>query len=1273
MSEEAREKGLNIEDRIRASNTSAAWEFIIEYAGSAFFWKGLRGKKTLLRGAIRTAEQSAEEVLQYWGEEGVAKLYNMRQTTREELMRNTLYTAMISTLVSGPVSFSVTIAENKGLLGQFRQAGFTDEQTERVIKGIYDGTKDEVAGVVAEVLDREASKIEQTDTDENAKVWAFLQGETNEIDPKHLPEIPEFEGVFGAYEFGQYANKLQIRAVENEIAALEQQISDLRNAGQDEQADQIENGKRLADLRSVLEGSGASTDNNISIQETEGKDLNDVVSQLYGWTADQEGPQLLGEPGEPNRKRTKSSQMPGVQAAGGKKAALHIIQKFLDGKKLTAKQQGHFDAMLQEFLDFMGWHINEEQQKTEQQAQQEQQEQQQEEKKPVENQRIKELKKQEQALENKLAGLKKGKESEKVKRQLQDVKKRIKGLEQREKQKQERQQRKEEREQKVKEELAKLPKLTPEQEMAVSALARNKNMKDAIRELKLRLSENDKQKLFGTPTPTDNQIKDFIKSAQKSQKEIAKVVKKAVKKLENQIKDGLKKDIKAEQEEQRLTFDDFVKNEKQRKEDGSWSQKTLNKASELLENMVLTGEKMIAPISTRLGKISPEFRRRMRKFDFNLQTGINKDAEALQDYMEGVHKLDIETRIALDLALKNGEFGVVEEINAENGLTEAFDKVQEMLDDVYARAEAVGLDIRYLENYWPRIVKDPLGMIEYFKGDKALWDQIMYALQGNAAEFELLSPEQQAYTINTLLRGFKNPKYATGIPGNLKTRLINKIDADLNKFYFDSDYAITQYIQRVNEAIETQRFFGKGTKTDVFMNINESIGHFVIDEVAQGNITPKQATELEDILRARFNPGQMGAAVGFVKDLGYITVLGNIDNAITQLGDMFLSLYKAGAFRTTVAAFQSLGTSWSGKDTRFVKLTREDLGIKQLIAEFNLDQPRLLQGAVTQIFKYGLSFVDNLGKETAINSILAKYQKLSKAKKIEPAFLEILQRTFGDDYQRVLVDLQEGFISDDVKFLLFNEIADAQPITLSEVPELYLKTGNGKIFYALKTFNIKLLDYFRNQAFSTMAQGIQQNDFKKFSLGTGRLLRLAAAYVSVNATADFLKDLIYGRPLEISDTLWDNILEIVFFDRYSRYRLATEGAFSGLVEKILPPGSIFDNVGKDLYFHYRYGDALLFNEELQFFETPRNIPIVGDPYYYWFGKGRLKSIEKEKSLEKRREEIQFLKTLSSEDRREYEKLTADIEKQKKVDKLRKRLDAVLPQGTTVDTLYDSLR
>ena len=110
-----------------------------------------------------------------------------------------------------------------------------------------------------------------------------------------------------------------------------------------------------------------------------------------------------------------------------------------------------------------------------------------------------------------------------------------------------------------------------------------------------------------------------------------------------------------------------------------------------------------------------------------------------------------------------------------------------------------------------------------------------------------------------------------------------------------------------------------------------------------------------------------------------------------------------------------------------------------------------------------------------------------------------------------------------------------------------------------------------------------------------------------NAGADLLKDLLFGRPIDVTDTLVDNVFIGGSINRYQVMNVKREGLFRTLQEQLLFP-VMMDELIVDV----------LSSKEIKDWNTWKNIPLVGRPYYWWFGGGHLKTEKEEKKLRNQR-------------------------------------------------------
>ena len=207
-----------------------------------------------------------------------------------------------------------------------------------------------------------------------------------------------------------------------------------------------------------------------------------------------------------------------------------------------------------------------------------------------------------------------------------------------------------------------------------------------------------------------------------------------------------------------------------------------------------------------------------------------------------------------------------------------------------------------------------------------------------------------------------------------------------------------------------------------------------------------------------------------------------------------------------------------------------------------------------------------------------------------------------NETKQTIEDIKNGVISDNVKLLMFNELADVQPIALSEMPEYYLTSGNGRVFYMLKTFAIKRIDIFRNECFDKIRKG-------EVKEGVQNLFKLSILMILMGMAKDRIIDLIFGREFDLSDAVVNNILGLVGMSKYSLYKARNEGA-SGLISSMAVPPLFapFSDLSVDLY-------KSLFSKkgkDISDYEVWKGVPLIGRFYYWWLGGGRTKIEKKTK-------------------------------------------------------------
>ena len=594
------------------------------------------------------------------------------------------------------------------------------------------------------------------------------------------------------------------------------------------------------------------------------------------------------------------------------------------------------------------------------------------------------------------------------------------------------------------------------------------------------------------------------------------------------------------------------------------------------------------PVSTRLGNIDVRLKHAVRKFIFRTGLTTNHDQAVVKGFIEKVSDgfSEGDYRV-LDLALKNRDTAMVEKLVKQYGIEKEWAAVRSTLDEIYNDAKDVGLDLSYVEDYFPRHVKPEtaLDYMAYLRG-QPVWSELKLALEEKDPNGEF-TPEERAEFANNYLRGFTSNTLKLQKPSFAETRSVDYVTPEANRFYDDSMQTLIRYISGLRHGIEARKLFGKSEKST-----DKNIGSYVLQLIDEGVIDPKQEKELRQILKAVVEPTGTRGVVGWAKNASYIYLMGSPISAITQIQDLAFSLAFNGYYRTG----RSLVRSLTGNQL----LKKEDLGIEHILEEYSSNSRA--SRAVRATFKaVGLTAFDNVGKEVYIDAAYSRLQAANK--KGGKAWDEQVQNIFGVEADQFKQDLANNVMSENVKYMLFSELSDVQPISLAEMPRGYLRGGNGRIFYMVKTYTIKQIDIYRRSVYSEIVSG----DPKRMITGTRNLIHLTTALMLLGMGSDALKDLILGRKIDVNYLMTDNLLKLAGFSKYQIYKSRHAGLLNTFWQTLFVPsvGAPFDDLAKDIRDigingKKKFKDAELF----------QRIPFVGKFYYWWWGGGHTKEEKK---------------------------------------------------------------
>ena len=549
-------------------------------------------------------------------------------------------------------------------------------------------------------------------------------------------------------------------------------------------------------------------------------------------------------------------------------------------------------------------------------------------------------------------------------------------------------------------------------------------------------------------------------------------------------------------------------------------------------------------------------------------------------------------RTASDLERARGLSDEGLRILEKHGITDSYREVRGVLDQLRDEYESLGLDMNFIDNYFPRAMQD----LEGFKksiGQTTGIDEEIRRYENMTGQKLTTLERQKMYERLARSRLYRSGGVPT--PSNLKERVIEEITEDQLGFYASPEAALDGYVDRMVQTIETKKLIGDSMsgKTRGKEEISGTLGQAMEKLASEGKLRQDQVDIIRGAVEARF--GQHGRQYGFVKGVknaGYLATMGNTGSTLTQLGDFYFTMVQNGLIPTIQSVVGSKA------------ITVEDLGIaKDLVTVETKDGKGFLGKSVDNVFKItGLTAMDRLAKNTNINAahkVLTKGAKSNQNSKSYKKTLARLKRTQGNDAYKTIADLQKGVKSDYVIEALYNELADVAPISLTEMPENYASNPNLRILYSLKSYTIKQFNFVRERSFTRIAEGVKNGDPQEVALGSVQLMRILAFGALANGSADVLKAILFNREIDEEDFWWNHVLRLFGVTKYTYTSARKEGVGQALLKTIIPPQfSIVDNVFRDI------SDAK--SEEglrIQEMRSMKYMPIVGKLYYWREGKG----------------------------------------------------------------------
>ena len=616
-------------------------------------------------------------------------------------------------------------------------------------------------------------------------------------------------------------------------------------------------------------------------------------------------------------------------------------------------------------------------------------------------------------------------------------------------------------------------------------------------------------------------------------------------------------------------------------------------------------DKVLKPIGTKLKNINPFIGERLTKFELDSLTLKQDFTDRIVPFAKQFKKLKKHEQDLFQRLTSNPEtmpeaykmLDRVQKLPNMDGIKGNFFAVRDALDDFFESANKNGIEIEYRKDYFPRVMKDPDGFYKSIGKEKSsvIDDMMSDAKQKkfNALPEEIkkqtsvgetvLNASEKAKVIQNFFEG--NNLRGTGKLGFQKQRKLDSITTDTQKFYDDFLGGLQKYVNNITYNIEKNRFLGKSNDPNarsIFEDINK-----IPDR--------KDRDEAVRLIKLRFDGGEqtIGKGTNVARNIIFASTIANPYSTITQLGDFFINSYRNGLINT-VSPFGP-------------KIKLKDFGLNDIGAEF-ADAGKMKK-AMDFLFRgTGFKQIDVALKENNLRGAFREAQSKLKNKnsKAYKDFVEKNKPFFQNETDDLVDAIRRGDSqNENVKHYLFSRLTKTQPVTLSEMPENYLKMNGGRLLYSLKTFFVKQLDLVREDIIKKLAKRETTKE------GVQNAIRFAMLFGGGTGAINMTKDLILGRPVNIKDEFMDVGGQMIGVSRYAIHKGRRDGALGFLAAVVGPPAPIINEVVKVAFEPMSSDPDVGKAIEKQSQELIRYIPVVGKDLYWRVGAGKDK-IRKER-------------------------------------------------------------
>ena len=636
-----------------------------------------------------------------------------------------------------------------------------------------------------------------------------------------------------------------------------------------------------------------------------------------------------------------------------------------------------------------------------------------------------------------------------------------------------------------------------------------------------------------------------------------------------------------------------------------------------------TASKFLTPVITRLNRINPMFGRMLQQLDTSIRERSFRHQKQTKAFfnklnaIKGAEFLEMKQLLFFSPTpeeathpINKAKMQRRDALLHKYGLLNMYRlDVQPIMEEIYAEYTKLGMPaMGYLEDYFPRVVKDLEGLINsYGQKSKRTFELLVReenerrsALKdkdGNDASLPEMNDTERARFFQDFLQNkFRVDINGARLPGNVKVRDIQLIPEDKLKFYDDPGIAFGKYTANMNRAIESFKVVGDTRKGKG--SLQGELGKLTEELFSAGQIDNADADTVKSL--TELITTQFQAENEILKSLGTLTYMATLINPGPVLVQI-MDLYKVALYRGLGGVVSGVYRTVTG-NRRFD--LEDDLSISktQLSAEFQ--DASVLQKALD----FGLSRLvpfrqmDTAMKHASIEAAYDDFLKKAKSpvgsKKYNQLLSELTITMGRKDALETIEELKlnKAMESSLVKEALLAELLQRQPLTYLQVPEGYQTDPSKRLFYKLSTFMLLDLNYNRQEFMNDL--GGPGKTLQQRTAALRRLTYMATLLTMFGLPSDLLDDWISGKDTYIPEHVMNNMLGMFGLSKYTTTRALEKGTVESVIQRFTPPAVNIIVKGEESLRSWVKGDVELFE-----MKAWRNSPL-SDVWYNRTGAGK---------------------------------------------------------------------